>query len=134
MLLQILDWLQSHEDSHYADELGSLKLSPPTHIFELQDGLELEFGDETVQVFYPGPAHTPDNVVVYFPDRKLLFGGCMIIRWDQIGNRSDADLDSWPVSVKSLSQFDVNILVPGHGDRLDPALIEDTLQLLDAGK
>jgi hypothetical protein len=29
-------------------------------------------------VFFPGAAHSADNVVVYFPKKRLLFGGCMI--------------------------------------------------------
>ncbi|MFO0645147.1 MAG: hypothetical protein U0326_02840 [Polyangiales bacterium] len=31
-----------------------------------------------IEVFFPGAAHTLDNVVVWLPSRALLFGGCMI--------------------------------------------------------
>jgi hypothetical protein len=71
-----------------------------------------------------------ENMVVYFPSRKILFGGCMIIGMDSVGNTSDADLAMWPESVRDLSQFDFAMLVPGHGDRLDPGLLEHTLDLL----
>lgn len=87
-------------------------------------------GNETVQVHYPGPSRSPDNVVVYFPGQKLLFGGCMIIGMGQVGNTSDADLAEWPESVRDLARFDSAMLVPGHGDRLDPGLVEHTLDLL----
>jgi glyoxylase-like metal-dependent hydrolase (beta-lactamase superfamily II) len=83
-----------------------------------------------VRVFFPGPSHTPDNVIVYFSGRKILFGGCMILAGGQVGNTSDADLAAWPVSVAKLSQFDFTLVIPGHGDRMDPGLIDHTIQLL----
>lgn len=130
MLNQTVDWLLDNEDSRYAEAFSGISLVPPTELFDLEDGLELTYGGERLQVYYPGPAHAPDNVVVYFPERKLLFGGCMIIGWDSIGNTADADLSAWPESVHHLEQFEFDILIPGHGDRLDPGLIEHTLNLL----
>jgi metallo-beta-lactamase class B len=130
MLAQTVEWMRANQDPHYAEAFTDFSLVPPTELFDLEDGLEFVFGNEHVQVFYPGPAHSPDNVVVYFPERKLLFGGCMIIGWDAIGNTTDADLEAWPDSVRALERFDFDILVPGHGERLDPGLVEHTLQLL----
>lgn len=127
---QVVTWHQSEGNFQFAETIKNLTLTPPTYVFNLQDGLNLKFDGESVQVYYPGPAHAPDNVVVYFPDRKLLFGGCMIIGWDGIGNTTDADLAAWPESVRKLEQFDFDILVPGHGERLDSSLVEHTLNLL----
>ncbi len=122
--------LQDPSQQRYRQAHESLPFVAPTHQFELEQGLELEFGDEVVQVYFPGPGHTLDNLVVHFPARNILFGGCMIIGWDSIGYMGDADLASWPQSVRNLSRFDFDILVPGHNDRLDPGLIEHTLNLL----
>jgi glyoxylase-like metal-dependent hydrolase (beta-lactamase superfamily II) len=130
MRAMTLRWLKEPRYQRYREIHESLPYVAPTHRFELDKGLELEFGDETVQVYYPGPSHSPDNVVVYFPTRKILFGGCMIIGWDAVGNTSDADLAAWPASVRNLSRFDYDVLVPGHGDRLDPGLLEHTINLL----
>lgn len=38
----------------------------------------LTYGPSSLEVFYPGPGHTPDNSVVYLPAHKLLYGGCFI--------------------------------------------------------
>lgn len=130
MRAMTLDWLQDPRYQRYYEAHEALPYVAPTHLFELDKGLRLEFGDETVQVYYPGPSHSPDNVVVYFPDRKILFGGCMIIGMDNVGNTSDADVVAWPESVRNLSRFDFSLLVPGHGDRLDPGLLEHTIDLL----
>jgi len=127
---QTVAFLQAEQDSRFAEAFKSLSLTPPSELFELREGLNLTFGDESVQVYYPGPAHTPDNVVVYFPDRHLLFGGCLIIGRDAIGNTADADLANWPEAVRNLEPFEFDILVPGHGERLDPELLNHTLELL----
>ncbi len=126
----LLSWLQSPEDARFHDAHAELAYVAPNHLFALDQGLELQFGDEYVQVYFPGPTHSPDNVVVYFGDRQLLFGGCMILAGDSVGNIADADLEVWPDSIENLLQFDVEMVVPGHGDRLDPGLLSNTLEVL----
>lgn len=126
----ILSWLKAPEDQRYYKAHENLPLVAPTHRFDLEQGLVLKLGDETVEVFFPGPTHAPDNVVVYFPSRRLLFGGCMIIGWDSVGNTADADLQAWPGSLARLDRFEYDVLVPGHGERFDPALLQHTLELL----
>jgi glyoxylase-like metal-dependent hydrolase (beta-lactamase superfamily II) len=130
MRAMTLSWLQAPKYQRYHEAYEGLTYVAPTRLFKLKEGLQLEFGEEIVQVYYPGPSHSPDNVVVYFPSRKILFGTCMIIGEDKVGNTSDADLEAWPESVRNLERFDFDVLVPGHGDRLDPALLEHTINLL----
>lgn len=130
MRAQTLSWLEKPEYVRYRQAHEILPYVPPDHLFPVDEGLELRFGAEVVQVYYPGPSHSPDNVVVYFPGRGILFGGCMIIGWDEVGNTADADMEAWPDSVRKLSQFDFDVLVPGHGERLDPGLLEHTVNLL----
>lgn len=132
MRAMTLDWLKAPQDKAYYDAHQTLPYVAPDHTFALDEGLKLEFGDETVEVYFPGSTHAPDNVVAYFPGRKLLFGGCMIIGGDKLGNTADADMAAWPESVRDLSRFDVDIVVPGHGERLDPQLIAHTVELLVA--
>jgi ABC-type branched-subunit amino acid transport system substrate-binding protein len=110
---------------------ATMEFVPPDHVFPIQDGLKLSFGREDVRVFYPGPSQAPDKVVVYFPARKLLFGSCMILAGDRPGNTTEADMQQWPVAIRRLKQFPVDVVVPGHGERLDPGLIQHTLDLLE---
>ena len=71
---QTIAWLEKEEDPRFASAFQNINLIPPTEIFPLQDGLNLKLAGETIQIYYPGPGHSPDNLVVYFPERKLLFG------------------------------------------------------------
>jgi metallo-beta-lactamase class B len=104
----------------------------PTRVFPIHQGITLDFGGEKVQVLYPGASQAPDKLAVYFPARRLLFGSCMVLGGNQIGNAADADMQKWPAAIRNLEQYPVDVVVPGHGDRLDPGLLQHTLDLLAA--
>lgn len=130
---QVVDWLQDPENERFRS-FGEITLTSPTETFPLVKGQQLEIGGETVEVAWPGPGHTADNLVVYFPERQLLFGGCFIIGGDRIGNTADAHLDQWADSFRHIARYEFDMVVPGHGNRLDPGLIDHTIELLlDAG-
>ena len=110
---------------------ASMRFMPPDHFFPIQDGLKLTFGGEVVRVIYPGPTQAPDKVAVYFPARRLLFGSCMVLAGDRPGNIAEADMKQWPQAIRKLEQFLVDVIVPGHGERLDAGLLQHTLGLLE---
>jgi metallo-beta-lactamase class B len=105
---------------------------PPDHVFPADEGLSLDFGGETLRVLFPGPAHAPDNVVVYFPEQRVLFGGCMVISAPRLGNLSDADLQAWPRSLEKLRPLGAERIIPGHGERFDAGLLKNTADVLAA--
>lgn len=90
-------------------------LAPAARTFDEHEGLVLRFGAEEVRVVYPGAAHSPDNVVVFFPSRGVLFGGCMIKGSASVGFIGDADLDHWESAVDSVRALGAKIVIPGHG-------------------
>lgn len=128
--------LDRPEYREHARILAKSELRPPDHIFPLDEGLLFEFDWERVQVYHPGPAHTRDNVVVYFHNSRILFGGCMVkcLASRTLGYTGDADLESWPASASALlERFPAcGLVVPGHGSAGDRRLIEHTLELLRA--
>jgi glyoxylase-like metal-dependent hydrolase (beta-lactamase superfamily II) len=95
-------------------------LSAPDVIRALQLGADSEpLSEGPVQLFYPGPGHTRDNLVVWFPRQFVLFGGCLI-KADTattIGNVADADVPNWPLAVRRVRETypGVRMVVPGHG-------------------
>ncbi len=105
------------------------KIAYADHIFPTEAGKEFLFGPEKVEVIYPGPAHTLDNVVVYLPERKVLFGGCMIRPKDSLGPTADADLKAWSGSVSSLQKLDARVVIAGHSKVGGPELIQRTVEL-----
>lgn len=112
------------------DEIKTMAIAEPDHVFPLKEGRKLTLGSRPVEIFYPGPGHTVDNVVVYLPDLELLFGGCFIVGFPKLGNIADADMKAWPESVKKLSRFKLSRVVPGHGLDFSKGLVEHTAALV----
>ena len=89
-----------------------------------------------VEVFYPGAGHAPDNLVVYVPAARVLFGGCAVheaVR-STAGNVSHADLEAWPASIRrvQLRYPEATIVVPGHGVPGGRELLEHTIAVVEA--
>ena len=96
-------------------------------------------GDLELQTFYPGPGHTRDNIVVWFPKEKILFGGCLIksLETTSIGYTIDASLEQWPASISKVSeQFkDAKFVIPGHqGWQGGTKQFAHTLKIIAANK
>lgn len=118
---------------HY-NHYRNLKLTPPDQIFKLKSALSLSFGEETVQIIFPGASHAPDNICVYFPGKKLLFGGCMVkfAQARTLGNTFDANILSWISAIKILTrEFKDVTVIPGHGAYGGTELLTHTLSLLE---
>lgn len=90
-------------------------------------------GPGKLEVRYPGPGHAPDNLVVWVPSAKLLYGGCLVksVTAQGLGNVADADVKAWPGSIKRLQAAypHAAIVVPGHGT-LEGDSLGHTLKLL----
>ena len=110
------------------------KFKAPNHLFDIKEGLKLNVSGEIVEVYFPGESHSMDNVVVYFHNRKILFGGCMIksLQSKGPGFTGDANMEEWPKSVQKVSERykDARIVIPGHGDWGDTELLIHTIEIL----
>ncbi len=61
-----------------------------------------------------GPAHTPEDLVVYVPQLKLLFAGDLVFR-GRVPFVGQADSGRWIAGLDRLLAFDAQVIVPGHG-------------------
>lgn len=108
------------------------KLPLPGITFE--DSLNIVFEGVKVSLMYFGGGHTVDNIVVWIPGEKLLFGGCMVksLSSGNLGNTREADLEAWPGTIeKVIKRFkDAEIVIPGHGRSGGTELLSHTLVLL----
>lgn len=121
----------SIEDEPRRREFLATPVVPADGTFSLERGLKLTLGGDVVEVAFHGAGHSPDNVVVWFPRRKILFGGCLVLSAGRVGNASDADRGSWPKAVAALRAYPARWVVPGHGYSYEPALIDSTLATLE---
>ncbi|GMQ60730.1 BcII family subclass B1 metallo-beta-lactamase [Vallitalea sediminicola] len=134
-----LDWLKDPELKKYYDVYTELEYIEPTEIVNIgiDEEIELNFGDEKLILYYPEESHSPDNIVVYYPRKKVLFGGCMVksVKSKNLGNTADANIERWLESIKKLKiRFDeksVDVIIPGHGEASNCSSLETTEILLE---
>jgi|GEM_PF-810739 len=95
--------------------------------------MKLMVGKRELELYYPGPGHTVDNIVTWIAGEKVLFGGCFVKAGDArtLGYTAESDLDSWPASLQALKARypSARLIVPGHGDPGGWELVENTLKL-----
>lgn len=91
-------------------------------------------GNTSICTFYPGAGHTSDNIVIWLPQKKLLYGGCFIKSTEatDLGNLSDANLGMWPIAVKLVrKQFKhLNYVITGHQSWASKKSLQHTQVLL----
>ncbi|AUD01470.1 subclass B1 metallo-beta-lactamase [Spirosoma pollinicola] len=92
-------------------------------------------GQEPIQCYFPGEGHTSDNIVVWLPNQKILYGGCLIksVAAFGMGNLADANLNTWAGSIRNVMKNfgNARIVVPGHQDWSDTKSLDHTLKLLE---
>ncbi|WP_146180344.1 MBL fold metallo-hydrolase [Opitutus sp. ER46] len=120
------------ETSRCYRALAEQRYHAPDHVFRAADGLTLMFGGEQVRVIYPGPTQAPDKVLIYFPARKLLYGGCALIGGPRLGNMAEANVSSWLAAVRDLRALAVEVAIPAHSPNLAPTVLANTEALLAA--
>ena len=106
--------------------------------FEFEDSKRVRAGTYSIEAFYPGPGHSPDNVVVWIPEQRVLFGGCLVKSAGAkgLGYTGDADLESWPLALARVREKYSGALwvVPGHGEPGDLSLLDHTASLLRSAR
>lgn len=95
-----------------ASDMEGTVITYPDITFE--KSLRIDLGGQLVELIYPGPSHTDGSILVYLPDKKLLFAGDVLFTnvHPFIG---DGNLKSWLKVLDSISGMDVVSIIPGHG-------------------
>ena len=99
------------------------------------DLIELKVGNTKVSARFFGEGHTKDNVIGYFADEKIMFGGCLIKEIGAgKGNLEDANVKDWSATVLKLKQQypKVKTVIPGHGEIGGIELLDYTINLFRA--
>jgi cyclase len=76
--------------------------------------MNLNLGDHTIRLFNL-PGHSTGGIGVYIPEERVVFTTDIIFhKMKSWLNESDPSL--WLASLKKLSELDLDVVVPGHGD------------------
>lgn len=130
--------LNSKSIPTYTSELTKMLLSRegkplPAHYFK---GNEFTLGTGLIELYYPGPGHTEDNIVAWLPENQILFGGCLMRshEWESLGYVGDASIGSWGNSIRNIKSksYAIQIIVPGHGKVGKPDMLDHTIELAES--
>ena len=109
--------IKSYASTQTINEAKKRNLPVPENAFDKT--LTLKIGGKKVICEYPGAGHTIDNSVVWFPEDKVLFGGCLVKDYQaaNLGYTADSDLKEWPKTIMKLEKKfnSAKIVIPGHG-------------------
>lgn len=94
------------------------------------------FGSTPINIKYLGKGHSDDNVVVWLPKDRILFGGCLIKSTENVslGNLEHANVGEWRSTAQRLvDSFRIaDHVVPGHFAWGGRELLDHTLALTKA--
>ncbi len=106
--------------------------------FLIEQDTLFTLGQYSFKVIYPGPGHTPDNIVLWFEKEKILYGGCLIksIKDKTLGNLADASIKDYATTLKNVQQQCKNpkYIIPGHSDWSSTESLSHSLRMAEALK
>ena len=105
----------------WQDDAGKASKYPDITI-KVGEEKVLKIGSETAHIYNMGRAHTWNDVVVYFENRKLLVVGDLVFNnmHPAVMTKSGTKVASWINALDALSKkYSIKTLVPGHGPVAD---------------
>ena len=99
-----------------------------------QPQTDVKVGSYDFQISYVGPAHTPEDLVVFVPQLGVLFSGDLFFQ-GRIPFVGQADSRLWISSLTRLMKYQPKLVIPGHGPAStdpmkDMAMTRDYLEVL----
>lgn len=106
---------------------GSLEVEPPFVTFD--DRLTVHVDDLRLELIFLGPAHTTNDVIVWVPERRILFSGDLIFS-GCTPFVVQGSLAGHLRALEALRDLGAETIVPGHGEICGPAVIDDAVAYL----
>ncbi|MBI4757182.1 MAG: MBL fold metallo-hydrolase [Betaproteobacteria bacterium] len=102
----------------------------------LEGDTDFTLGGMRFAVRHVGPAHAPEDLVLWLPEEGVLYAGDLVFK-GRVPFVGDADSRAWLAALERLLRLAPRVLVPGHGEHsvdaaADLALTRDYLAFLRA--
>jgi glyoxylase-like metal-dependent hydrolase (beta-lactamase superfamily II) len=105
------------------DYIPSLAVDHNEHV--VRDGVQLV-------LLHVAPAHTDGDLVVYLPDKKIVFAGDLLTPavgpWPGIHLNKRGSSLGWIEFAKAMLALDADVFVSGHGEALTRAQVADRVR------
>ena len=85
----------------------------PDKTFE--DKMEIELGGEKIQLLRLGPAHSPGDISLWLPEKKIMITGDLAFRQRLLPVMEHTDTEGWIKTWDAFEALKPEIMIPGHG-------------------
>ena len=93
------------------------KRNVPIPQITFEDQYTIELGGHRVALYYPGPSHGDNCIVMLFPKQRTIFAVDFItVNRLPYRNLEGGYMPGWINALKAVEALDFDILAPGHGD------------------
>ena len=97
------------------NKLTSLKNEKTIYPSILVDSLKtIVLGKDTIELYYPGKAHTDGDLVVYFKNRNIMALGDLLFNHSYPYMDPLGDAANWSLQLQRYAKFNAKIYIPGH--------------------
>jgi glyoxylase-like metal-dependent hydrolase (beta-lactamase superfamily II) len=80
----------------------------------IDQSFTLTVGGVSFKIGRVGPAHAPEDLIIYVPSEKVLFAGDLVFR-GRIPFVGNADSKGWLQALNEIESLNPTIVIPGHG-------------------
>jgi glyoxylase-like metal-dependent hydrolase (beta-lactamase superfamily II) len=117
-------WLRACGETALADDVTDVVIVPPNRTFT--DAVTVDLGGRRVLLHHPGRGHTDHDAVADVPDAGVTFAGDLVEQGAPPSFDDSYPLE-WPATLKGLLPRLGGVVVPGHGDVVDPDFVASQL-------
>ncbi|VAW54976.1 MBL-fold metallo-hydrolase superfamily [hydrothermal vent metagenome] len=95
------------------DKAEGTYLVLPDETFE--DKKVIELGGLRIELLHLGPAHSPGDIIVWLPQKKLVISGDMAFHERLLPVTEHTDTGAWVKTWDKFAALNAEIVIPGHG-------------------
>lgn len=103
--------------------------------FLIRQDTTFQVGQYSFETYYPGEGHTADNIILWFPSEKILYGGCLIKGTDaeNLGFLGDANIQTYEATLRNVQAKCPNPkhTIVSHSDWKDNSSLEHSIRLAE---
>jgi glyoxylase-like metal-dependent hydrolase (beta-lactamase superfamily II)/dienelactone hydrolase len=87
------------------------------------DSKIIELGGERIELLHLGPTHSPGDIIVWLPSRKLVIAGDMAFHQRMLPLFEYTDSAAWIETWDKFEALGAEVVIPGHGVPTDMATV-----------
>lgn len=115
------------------DEI-SIENERPRAEFLMKKDTIFTVGKYKFQTYFAGEGHTKDNIVIWFDNEKILYGGCLVksIVAKDLEYVGEANIKEWSKTIKKIQKKFKNpkFIITGHHNWESTKTLQHTLKLI----